>query len=110
MHAVQPLVLLVDDEEDLCTLMQMTLARMGIQTHVAYRLAKAKQLLAEHQYDACLTDLNLPDGNGLQLVEWISEQYPNVPVAVLTAYGNMDIAIAALKAGAFDFVDRKSVV
>ncbi len=56
--------------------MQMTLARMGIQTHVAYRLAQAKQLLAEHQYDACLTDLNLPDGNGLQLVEWISEQYP----------------------------------
>lgn len=106
MHAVQPLVLLVDDEEDLCTLMQMTLARMGIQTHVAYRLVQAKQLLAEHQYDACLTDLNLPDGNGLQLVEWISEQYPNVPVAVLTAYGNMDIAIAALKAGAFDFVSK----
>lgn len=106
MHAGQPLVLLVDDEEDLCTLMQMTLARMGIQTHVAYRLAKAKQLLAEYQYDACLTDLNLPDGNGLQLVEWITEQYPNVPVAVLTAYGNMDIAIAALKAGAFDFVSK----
>lgn len=106
MHAVQPLVLLVDDEEDLCTLMQMTLARMGIQTHVAYRLEQAKQRLAEHHYDACLTDLNLPDGNGIQLVEFIAEQYPNLPVAVLTAYGNMEIAIAALKAGAFDFVSK----
>lgn len=106
MHAVQPLVLLVDDEEDLCTLMQMTLARMGIQTHVAYRLQQAKQQLAEHHYDACLTDLNLPDGNGIQLVEFIAEQYPNLPVAVLTAYGNMEIAIAALKAGAFDFVSK----
>ncbi len=59
-------------KKTLCILMQMTLARMGIQTHVAYRVEQAKKLLAEHQYDACLTDLNLPDGNGLQLVEWIN--------------------------------------
>lgn len=102
----QPLVLVVDDEEDLCTLMQMTLSRMGIKTHIAHRVEQAKKCLAEHEYDACLTDLNLPDGNGLQLLEWISEKCPSLPVAVLTAYGNMEIAIAALKAGAFDFVSK----
>ena len=102
----QPLVLLVDDEEDLCTLMQISLSRMGIQTHIAYRLEQAKKLLLEHRYDACLTDLNLPDGNGLQLVEWINQHFSALPVAVLTAYGNMDIAVAALKAGAFDFVSK----
>lgn len=104
--AQQPLVLFVDDEEDLCTLMQMMLSRMGIETHVAYRLSQARKMLLEHQYDVCFTDLNLPDGNGLELVEEISQQYPQLPIAVLTAYGNMDIAIAALKAGAFDFVSK----
>ncbi|WP_419193727.1 sigma-54-dependent transcriptional regulator [Acinetobacter terrae] len=102
----QPLVLLVDDEEDLCTLMQMSLSRMGIKTHIAHRLEQAKKRLSENEYDACLTDLNLPDGNGLQLVEWITQHSPALPVAVLTAYGNMEIAIAALKAGAFDFVSK----
>jgi two-component system, NtrC family, response regulator PilR len=102
----QPLVLLVDDEEDLCTLMQMTLSRIGIQTHIAHRVEQAKKLLSQHSYDACITDLNLPDGNGIQLVEWINNFYSSIPVAVLTAYGNMEIAIAALKAGAFDFVSK----
>ncbi|MGE8684617.1 MAG: sigma-54-dependent transcriptional regulator [Acinetobacter sp.] len=102
----QPLVLFVDDEEDLCTLMQMSLSRMGVTTHVAHRLDEAKIALSKHVYDACLTDLNLPDGNGLQLLDWISEHCPALPVAVLTAYGNMEIAIAALKAGAFDFVSK----
>ena len=102
----QPLVLLVDDEEDLCLLMQMTLARMGIKTHLAYRVEQAKKFFTEFQYDACLTDLNLPDGNGLDLVKHVTHNYPNTPIAVLTAYGNMDIAIAALKAGAFDFVSK----
>ena len=102
----QPLVLLVDDEEDLCTLMQMSLLRLGIRTHIAHRLQDAKKYLADHQYDACLTDLNLPDGNGLELLDWIGHLYPALPVAVLTAYGNMEIAIAALKAGAFDFVSK----
>ena len=68
----QPLVLLVDDEEDLCTLMQMSLMRMGIRTHIAHCLEDAK-ILTDHQYDACLTDLNLPDGNGLQLLDWINQ-------------------------------------
>ncbi|RKG33515.1 sigma-54-dependent transcriptional regulator [Acinetobacter tianfuensis] len=102
----QPLVLLVDDEEDLCMLMQMSLSRMGIKTHVAHRLSEARKCLSENQYDACLTDLNLPDGNGLQLLDWINEHCAGLPVAVLTAYGNMEIAIAALKAGAFDFVSK----
>ena len=102
----RPLVLLVDDEEDLCLLMQMSLSRMGIDTHSAHCLNDAKKSLTEHQYDACLTDLNLPDGNGLQLLEWINLHCSGLPVAVLTAYGNMEIAIAALKAGAFDFVSK----
>mgnify|MGYP000210966306 CR=1 FL=1 len=102
----RPLVLLVDDEEDLCLLMQMSLARMGIDTHSAHCLSEAKKCLSGHQYDACLTDLNLPDGNGLQLLEWINAHCAGLPVAVLTAYGNMEIAIAALKAGAFDFVSK----
>ncbi|NIE97577.1 sigma-54 dependent transcriptional regulator [Acinetobacter sp. C26M] len=106
MATKQPLVLLVDDEEDLCLLMQMTLARMGIKTHLAYRVEQAKKFFTEFQYDACLTDLNLPDGNGLDLVKHVTQNYPNTPIAVLTAYGNMDIAIAALKAGAFDFVSK----
>ncbi len=103
---VKPLILFVDDEEDLCMLMQMTLSRMGIDSHIANGVTQAKQLLQQHQYDACLTDLNMPDGSGLQLVSYISQYHPQLPVAVLSAYGNMEIAIAALKAGAFDFVSK----
>lgn len=84
----------------------MTLSRMGMQTHVAHQITQAKKLLAENNYNACLTDFNLPDGNGIELVQHISEKYPQIPVAVLTAYGNMDIAISSLKAGAFDFVNK----
>lgn len=102
----QPRVLFVDDEEDLCLLMQMTLARMGFDTHIAHRIAEAKKMLDTYSYNVCLTDFNLPDGNGLQLVEYISQQHASLPVAVLTAYGNMEIAIAALKAGAFDFISK----
>ncbi|EXH75596.1 AAA domain family protein [Acinetobacter sp. 216872] len=79
---------------------------MGIKTHLAYRVEQAKQLFTQFHYDACLTDLNLPDGSGLELVKHVSQNYTNTPIAVLTAYGNMDIAIAALKAGAFDFVSK----
>lgn len=100
------IVLLVDDEEDLCRLMAMTLSRMGIQSYIAHTVKQAKACLATQHFDACLTDLNLPDGNGIQLVQYISEYYTSLPVAVLTAYGNMEIAISALKAGAFDFVNK----
>ncbi|EXB70563.1 sigma-54 dependent transcriptional regulator [Acinetobacter sp. 230853] len=102
----QALILLVDDEEDLCTLMQMSLAKINIRTHIAHGLEQAKKLFQQHSYDACLTDLNLPDGNGLELVHYVSQLYPCTPIAVLTAYGNMEIAISALKAGAFDFVSK----
>lgn len=102
----QPLVLLVDDEPDLCMLMQMTLSRMGIKTHMAHHLKQAQHFLGEYHYDACITDFNLPDGNGLELVKYVTQHYPKTPIAVLTAYANMEIAIAALKAGAFDFVSK----
>ncbi|MEG0481574.1 MAG: sigma-54 dependent transcriptional regulator [Acinetobacter sp.] len=102
----QPLVLLVDDEQDLCMLMQMSLSRMGIKTHMAHHLQQAKYFFSEYKYDACITDLNLPDGSGLELVKHVSQHYPKTPIAVLTAYGNMEIAIASLKAGAFDFVSK----
>ena len=106
MATQQPLVLLVDDEQDLCMLMQMSLSRMGIKTHMAHHLQQAKYFLSEYTYHACITDLNLPDGSGLDLVKHVTQHYPKTPIAVLTAYGNMDIAIASLKAGAFDFVSK----
>lgn len=100
------LVLLVDDEYDLCLLMQMGLSRIGVKTHIAHNLAQAKHFFNEYNYQACVTDLNLPDGSGLELVKYTVQHFPNVPIAVLTGYGNMDIAITALKAGAFDFVSK----
>ncbi|OTG67240.1 sigma-54-dependent transcriptional regulator [Acinetobacter silvestris] len=106
MATQQPLVLLVDDEQDLCMLMQMSLARMGIKTHMAHHLEQAKYFFSEYKYNACITDLNLPDGSGLDLVRHVTQNHPKTPIAVLTAYGNMDIAIASLKAGAFDFVSK----
>ena len=102
----RPLALVVDDEEDLRLLMRMTLKRMNIDCYVADSLQQAHQLLKKNTFDVCLTDLNLPDGSGLQLVETIAIDYPQLPVAVITAYGSMDIAIDALKAGAFDFVSK----
>ena len=100
------LALVVDDEEDLRLLMQMTLKRLGVSCHTAENIQQAKQLLTKHQFNICLTDLNLPDGNGIELVEHISQHFHGLPVAVISAYGNMDVAIAALKAGAFDFVSK----
>lgn len=101
-----PLILIVDDEEDLRFLMQMTLKRMGIPCHCAENVTEAKRLLQQYRFDVCITDLNLPDGSGLELVEHISQSFAELPVAVLTAYGNMELAIAALKVGAFDFVSK----
>ncbi len=98
--------LIVDDEPDIRELLEITLGRMDINTLSAEDLASARQLLADNHFDFCLTDMNLPDGNGIQLVEHISTQYPEVPVAMITAHGNMDSAVEALKAGAFDFVSK----
>ncbi len=100
------LALIVDDEVDLCRLMQMTLKKMKIDTIIAYDKVTAIHHLSEHNFDFCLTDLNLPDGSGLDIVKWINAQYPNTPVAVITAHGSTDLAIEALKLGAFDFVNK----
>ncbi len=97
--------LVVDDEVDLCRLMQITLTKMGIKSDVAYSLAQAKSCWDNNHYDFCLTDLQLPDGSGLELVRQISRS-SNTPVAVITAHGSMDLAIEALKLGAFDFVNK----
>lgn len=101
-----PLALVVDDEEDLRLLMQMTLKHLQVDCVTAENVQQAKQKLAEHSFNLCLTDLNLPDGNGIELVQYINQHHAGLPVAVISAYGNMDIAIAALKAGAFDFVSK----
>lgn len=98
--------LIVDDEPDICELAEITLSRMGLNTQSAQDVSSAKQLLSEGNFDLCLTDMHLPDGNGIELVEYIQAQHPDIPVAVITAYGNMESAIRALKAGAFDFVSK----
>ncbi|TXD97523.1 sigma-54-dependent Fis family transcriptional regulator [Psychrobacter frigidicola] len=97
--------LVVDDEVDLCRLMQITLTKMGIKSDIAYTLTQAQTYWETNQYDFCLTDLNLPDGSGLELVKQISSSSSS-PVAVITAHGSMDLAIEALKLGAFDFVNK----
>lgn len=98
--------LIVDDEPDIRDLLDITLTRMGINTLMAPDVATAKLLLTEHSPQLCLTDMNLPDGNGIDLVQWIQQNRPATPVAVITAYGNMETAIESLKAGAFDFVSK----
>ena len=98
--------LVVDDEPDIRELLEITLGRMNIETAAAQDLATARKFLAEESFDLCLTDMHLPDGNGIELVEHISQAQPTLPVAVITAFGSMDTAISALKAGAFDFVQK----
>ncbi|MBW4936397.1 sigma-54-dependent transcriptional regulator [Marinobacter sp. F4206] len=98
--------LIVDDEPDIRDLLEITLTRMGIKALTAPDLGSARKLLEEHTFHLCLTDMNLPDGNGIELVQWIQQHASSTPVAVITAYGNMDTAIESLKAGAFDFVSK----
>lgn len=98
--------LIVDDEPDIRELLEITLGRMSISTHCAASIAQAKDLLSKHTFDLCLTDMRLPDGNGLELVQLMQKEHPNTPIAMLTAYGSIDIAISALKSGAFDFVSK----
>lgn len=98
--------LIVDDEPDILELLNITLSRMGIEVSQADCLARAKELLAKRSFHLCLTDMKLPDGNGIDLVTHIQAHCPETPVAIITAFGSMDIAINALKAGAFDFVSK----
>jgi len=101
-----PFALIVDDEPDIIELLEITLTRMGIETRSAGTLSQAKELLQERTFDLCLTDLRLPDGDGLELVELIQTSRTPFPIAVITAHGNMDTAITAMKKGAFDFVSK----
>lgn len=98
--------LIIDDEPDIRELLEITLTRMGIRASSVPDLASALKLLQENSFNLCLTDMNLPDGNGIELVHWIQKHSPSTPVAVITAYGSMDTAIESLKAGAFDFVSK----
>ncbi len=100
------LVLVVDDEPDICELIEITLQRMGMRSHTAGTIADAQALLVRNHYDVCLTDMRLPDGNGIDLVQSISNDHPDTPVAMITAHGNVESAVQALKAGAFDFVSK----
>jgi two-component system response regulator PilR (NtrC family) len=99
-------VLIVDDEPDICELIEITLARMGLTSQFAHNLTDARLILQSEAFDLCLTDMRLPDGNGIELVELVQEKYPQLPIAMITAHGNMEMAVKALKAGAFDFVSK----
>lgn len=99
-------VLIVDDEADICELIEITLMRMDITSQSALNISDAKLLLDSEHFDLCLTDMRLPDGNGIELVEHVQKNYKELPIAVITAHGNMESAVKALKAGAFDFVSK----
>src|SRR5258706_824374 len=99
-------ILVVDDEADIRELLGLTLARMGLDTHCAASTAEAYALLAKNSYDLCLTDMRLPDGDGLTVVDYVAKHHPNLPVAVITAHGSTENAVAALKAGAFDYLAK----
>jgi two-component system response regulator PilR (NtrC family) len=102
----KPVVLIVDDEPDLLELVSLTLSRMHVATQTAADIATARRLLQTESFDLCLTDMRLPDGNGLDLVAWIQENRASLPVAVISAHGNVESAVRALKLGAFDFVSK----
>jgi len=102
----KPTVLIVDDEPDLLELVSLTLSRMSMATRTAQDVGTAQRLLKTEPFDLCLTDMRLPDGDGLDLVGWIQQYHPQVPVAVITAHGNVESAVRALKLGAFDFVSK----
>ncbi len=99
-------VLIVDDEPDIRELLEITLLRMGLSTHSAKDFSEATRALVGENFDLCLTDMKLPDGDGIALVEHIQQHYADTPTAVITAHGSIDLAIKAMKCGAFDFVSK----
>src|SRR6185312_1938084 len=97
--STRPVVLIVDDEPDLLELVSLTLSRMNLDTRTAPDVSTARRLLKNEQFDLCLTDMRLPDGDGLDLVAWIQENRATLPVAVITAHGNVETAVRALDLG-----------
>ena len=102
----QPRVLVVDDEPDLLELLELTLSRMGLDTTRAENVGDAIRFLDKEQFDLCLTDMRLPDGDGIEVVQHITDKGLDVPAAVITAFGSAENAVAALKAGAFDYLAK----
>ena len=101
-----PRVLVVDDEPDIRELLELTLVKMGLGVVAVGSIAEAKDRLRDERYDLCLTDMRLGDGEGLELVRHIGGAASDLPVAVITAHGSAENAVAALKAGAFDYVSK----
>lgn len=99
-------VLIVDDEEDILELLELTLLKMGLDVERASTVKEAIKKVKEGAFDLCLTDMRLPDGDGLEVLTFISENDQDLPVAVITAHGNTENAVAALKAGAFDYLAK----
>lgn len=106
MDAANNQVLVIDDEADIRELLQMTLLRMGVSSDCASTTAEALTLLSSNEYQLCLTDMRLPDGDGLAVLEHVAQHCPSTPVAVITAHGSAENAVAALKAGAFDYLAK----
>ena len=103
---MQKSALIVDDEPDIRQLIALSLIRVGVDAHVAANLSEAKALLAERAFDVCLSDVKLPDGSGLDFVTYVREAFPELPIALLTAHGNIADAVEAMRRGAFDFVTK----
>ena len=102
----KPVILVVDDEPDLLELVSLTLSRMNLESVTAASLGAARDSLKSRRFDLCLTDMRLPDGDGLDFVSYLQLHHPSLPVAVITAHGNVELAVRALKLGAFDFVSK----
>ncbi len=101
-----PHALIIDDEPDICELLGMSLSQLGISHQSAFNVTDAKEAIRNGSFQVCLTDMRLPDGDGMEIVSFIQKHAPELPVAVITAHGNMDLAIEAMQAGAFDFVSK----
>jgi two-component system, NtrC family, response regulator PilR len=98
--------LVIDDEADIRELVELTLKRMQIDVTTAGSLSEAHARIGEKQFDLCLTDMRLPDGSGIDFIAHLNKNFPDTPIAMITAYGNVEAAVQALKAGAFDFVSK----
>jgi two-component system response regulator PilR (NtrC family) len=101
-----PAILIIDDEPDIRELLAMTVRRMGLDAFCAESLDGARRMLEKRRFDFCLTDMKLPDGTGLQLIEHVQQNHEGMPVAVITAFGSIELAIDSMKAGAFDFLTK----